>query len=109
MTCKRARRKMARAESRWRDALSQFEIDVAGCAEVALRGREIRDPSDQDAGTVSPPTGMTVGNQWGEADAVLVSKSRCFVDHPHESLRLCVVVVHGTGIWDAGRRQEVTA
>ena len=46
--------------------LSQFEIDVAGCAGGG--GAEaFRDPSDQGA------CSMAVENHWGEAEAVLVA------------------------------------
>ena len=59
----RTRCRMARAESRWGDekknALSQFEIDVAWCVE---RGgaESVGDPRDQVAGRVSPASSMSV-------------------------------------------------
>ena len=54
----RTRCRMARAESRWSDeknALSQFEIDVAWCVE-----RGGAESCDQVGGRVSPASGMSV-------------------------------------------------
>ena len=63
---KRTRCKMARAESRWRDALSQFKIDVAGCAE---RGgaESLGNSGDQSKvrAAFPSPAGVAVENRDG--------------------------------------------
>ena len=55
-----------------RDALCQFEIDVARCVEGG-GGESLGEPGDEVAGGVSPIPRVSIEDLWREADAVLVA------------------------------------
>ena len=65
---------------RGRDALSQFKIHVAGRA-MGGGAETLREPGDQVACGVSPPSCVSVENYWSEADAVLVTSVGRSRDH----------------------------
>ena len=77
-TASRTRRKVARAESLRRDALSQIEIEVAWCAVGS--GAEMLG--------VVPPASGAVENYWSETNGSLMASVGCVVERHPEHLVL---------------------